>query len=304
VTVVATPVGSNYQTTLQHTADLRLTTPGVILPPAGTPTPRFTFSPSAPAISTPVLFDASTSCAEGGTCSSSAGIVSFTWLFGDGEQGTGERPTHTYDVPGTYNVTLTVRNSRGLSASTTLPVTIEGGTPPVADFVFSPSAPLVGQEIQFNASTSIAAPGRRIVEYRWNWGDGAIDEGRLENHSYDTAGTYNVVLTVIDDVGRRGTVTKPVPVGSGNPVASFTISPQPPVGTGVSLTFDASASAAAAGSTIVSYTWSFGDGSGSGPNPTATVSTDYDDPGTYTVTLTVTDSIGRTASVSQAVRIE
>jgi PKD repeat protein len=304
VSIFATPIGSNHQTAVSFHAEIRLTTPGVILPPADTPTARFIFSPATPAINTPVLFDASSSCAEGETCSSSAGIVSFAWLMGDGTQRSGQRPTHTYDVPGTYNVTLTVTNNRGLSASTTQPVTVGAGTPPTADFVFSPTAPVIGQLVQFNGSASRAAPGRTLVEFNWNWGDGESDEGMLDEHDYQASGTYTVTLTVVDDVGQEATVAKTVTVGTGNPTAAFTVSPQPPVSTGTTLTFDASASTAVSGASIASYTWTFGDGTGDGPNAGATTTKSYGVANTYTVSLTVTDNLGRSATVSQAVRIQ
>jgi PKD repeat protein len=175
---------------------------------------------------------------------------------------------------------------------------------PTADFVFSPSAPVIGQLVQFNASASRAAPGRTLVQYIWNWGDGEVDEGPLDEHDYFAAGVYTVTLTVVDDVGQEGTVAKTVSVGSGNPTAAFTVSPEPPVATGVVLTFDGSTSLAAAGAEIASYRWSFGDGESSAPSPSPTVNHDYDNPGTFTVTLTVTDSLGRTGTANQAVRIE
>jgi PKD repeat protein len=38
-------------------------------------------------------------------------IVSYTWIFGDGGESTGSPSTHTYNVPGQYNVTLTVQDA-------------------------------------------------------------------------------------------------------------------------------------------------------------------------------------------------
>jgi PKD repeat protein len=308
VTILVTPVGSNYQTAITRSAEIRLTTPGVILPPAEGPTPRFTTSPSSPAMNTPVFFDASTSCAGSAACASSAGILSFDWNFGDGTKGWGERTTHTFGAPGVYQVTLRVTNNRGLSASIASPVSVESGAPPVAAFVFSPTSPLVDQEVVFNGEASRAAPGRRLVDYSWRWGDGSPpdsgDDAFETTHAFEQAGTYVVVLTVTDDVGQHGTVTQEVQVGSGNPVASFVVSPQPPVSVGTAITFDASASTAAAGAGIVSYTWSFGNGTGSGPNLSPTTTKAYSRDGTFVVTLTVTDSSGRRGTASQAIAVQ
>jgi PKD repeat protein len=311
LTILATTSGSNAQTAVSHSADIRLVPVGVILPPTQSAGPRFTFSPSDPEAHSPVQFDGSASCAgpvdpaSNDPCPGGQGaIVDYEWTFGDGSTAQGSVVSHTFDDPQTYAVTLTVTNDRGGSGSLTQAVTVEAGEAPTADFVFSPAEPVVGQLVQFNASASRAAPGRQIVEYIWNWGDGDEDEGMLDEHDYFEAGVYTVTLTVVDDVGQQGTVAKTVTVGSGSPTAAFTVSPQPPVSIVTQLTFNGSTSTAVSGASIVSYTWVFGDGTGSGPNATPTVTKTYAAANTYTVTLTVTDSAGRTATVTQAVTIQ
>jgi PKD repeat protein len=54
----------------------------------------------------------------------------------------------------------------------------------------------------------------------------------------------------------------------------------------------------------VSNTWSFGDGTGSGPNASPIATKAYSAAGTYIVTLTVTDNMGRTSTVNQAVGVQ
>jgi outer membrane protein assembly factor BamB len=50
---------------------------------------------------------------------------SFTWKFGDGTQVTSKKPlNHTYSVPGTYNVTVTVTDRTGGVANATVTVTV------------------------------------------------------------------------------------------------------------------------------------------------------------------------------------
>lgn len=83
---------------------------------------------------------------------------------------------------------------------------------PTADFVFFPSMPTKGQQIIFNASTSFAAPGRTIVSYVWNWGDGETGNGMVEDHDYPIPGTYSVTLTVTDDAGNQGAIAKIIKV--------------------------------------------------------------------------------------------
>ncbi|GAA5001423.1 M20/M25/M40 family metallo-hydrolase [Pseudoluteimonas lycopersici] len=55
---------------------------------------------------------------------SDGSIVSRSWNFGDGKSSTATSPTHVYSTVGTYNVTLTVTDDDGATASKTSPVTI------------------------------------------------------------------------------------------------------------------------------------------------------------------------------------
>jgi len=73
----------------------------------------------------PVQFDGSRS-------SDNFGIVSYEWDFGDNTKGTGETVTHTYIKPGTYTVTLTVKDDAGLTAKDSIKVIVQassGGFP-------------------------------------------------------------------------------------------------------------------------------------------------------------------------------
>jgi len=80
----------------------------------------------------PIIFDAKASC-------DNIGVVNYEWDFGDGTIGTGMITTHTYPDPGTYNVTLKVKDEAGNNAtdSTTITVLVRDtdgdGTPDVTD---------------------------------------------------------------------------------------------------------------------------------------------------------------------------
>ena len=57
---------------------------------------------------------------------SQGNIVKYEWDFGDGNTAEGEYATHTY-YSGDWNITLTVYDKKGLSASETLKIEVKGG---------------------------------------------------------------------------------------------------------------------------------------------------------------------------------
>ena len=142
-------------------------------------------------------------------------------------------------------------------------------------------------------------PDGSIASYAWNWGDGsAATTGSTSTHTYATAGSYPVGLTVTDNGGATGTfattATPTRPAGQ-PPVALLTVNC-----TNLVCNADGTASSDPDG-TIAGYAWSWSDGSpdGSGPTPTHA----YGAAGTYLVTLTVTDDSGSTNSASVSVTV-
>ena len=76
----------------------------------------FVFSPIDPHVGDVVFFNGSLS---------SVTNASYAWDFGDGTNGSGVQPTHTYSTARTYTVTLIVTNERGQTASTSKTVTVQ-----------------------------------------------------------------------------------------------------------------------------------------------------------------------------------
>jgi PKD repeat protein len=93
---------------------------------AATPaTPRFTFSPTAPAPRQQVNFNASQS-----TPGPNRRIVSYAWDFGDGSPlGSGMLTNHVYAGEGTFTVTLTITDDNGRKYSTSSTVPVKAPTP-------------------------------------------------------------------------------------------------------------------------------------------------------------------------------
>jgi hypothetical protein len=121
---------------------------------------------------------------------------------------------------GTYNVTASVylvypNNLTELEDGTTndtLNASFQIQIYPVVDFTYSPSSPVVGQEVLFDASDSYApgADGGTIAAYRWDFGDGTLVEVTTPTitHIYRWSATFTVTLEVADDVGLESTLTR------------------------------------------------------------------------------------------------
>src|SRR5207245_1332014 len=169
--------------------------------------------------------------------------------------------------------------------------------PPVTSFTESATTAPTGTAISFDASTS-HDPDGTIVSYSWNFGDGMTSTGATTSHSYTTAGSYTVTLTVTDNSGSTGMSTATKTITDRAPTASFTFTPANPT-VGQTVTFDASSSMDPDG-TITNYAWDFGDTS-TGTGVTTTHA--YAAAGTYTVTLTVTDNSGNTGTSSATITV-
>lgn len=172
--------------------------------------------------------------------------------------------------------------------------------PTTVDFTFSPTPAVVDQTIFFNATASRAAPGRSLVLYQWDFGKGTTGTGLTVTKSYAEEGTYTVTLKVTDDAGAFGTTSKTVTVTNPQPKPDFTILPASPA-IGQQVTVNASSTTGP--SPITAYAWSFGLNSTPTSGSGISSSTAYSTSGTKVITLTVTDSAGRTATISKQVTV-
>jgi PKD repeat protein len=141
-------------------------------------------------------------------------IVRYTWNFGDGAVLTTLVPSasHTYAQGGSFVLTVVAENSFGRTGTASRTIAIGLSPAPTVDFAVSPSDPTPNQVVRFNASATQAAPGRTIVSYAWDFGNGTSGSGLTAQAVYSQIGTYQVTLTVTDDLGRRGVAVKPVAV--------------------------------------------------------------------------------------------
>lgn len=121
------------------------------------------------------------------------GATSYSWDFDDGQTASEPNPMHEFAEAGTYQVTLTAKNTSKF-AEVTKAVRI-GEPLPVATFTVSADNVEVPAEIAFT-NTSVNG-----VSYSWNFGDGSSSAEKSPVHIFTDAGTYTVTLLVGNSSG-------------------------------------------------------------------------------------------------------
>lgn len=187
---------TNYQKSVQLTVmdddgALAATSQVVNLPPVA----AFT----ATCVGRTCTFDGSASTDPDGN------LAGMMWRFGDGaDRGCCNPVTHTYAAAGTYYASLTVTDeSSGTNTVTQAVVVGTDNTPPFASFWYQCGA----LTCSFNATLSSDPDGSPLT-YAWNFGDAITGTGAFLSHTYASAGTYSVVLTVRDSGGLTATQTQ------------------------------------------------------------------------------------------------
>ena len=250
------------------------------------PSAAFSATPASDVAPARVSFDAGASSAVG------ADLKSYRWDFGDGNLASGVQVEHTFATYGSYDVVLTVTDSNGTQALSRQTLLINGAPEPV----FSASS-LVGEpplEVSFDASAS-ADPDGTIESYTWDFGDGTAARGAQVTHRFDTAGTFNVSLSVTDDRGAGASASQSVTANL-PPVAAWLTEAGAQA---FEVAFDGALSSDPDGE-IENYTWTFGDGSSAqGAAPTHRFASG----GEYTVSLSVTDTFGATGTETRTILV-
>ncbi|MEO1257634.1 MAG: choice-of-anchor B family protein [Bacteroidota bacterium] len=203
----------------------------------------------------------------------SMGGGTYTWDFGDGTTSNEEDPSHSYNAVGTYTVALTVTNECGTNTYSQDVLVL--AIPPVVGIGVSSTDGCTPFVVEFT-DESTGAPDT------WNWtflgGDPAISNEQNPTVTYNTPGTWSVMLTVSNAAGESTVQETQLITVSPSPEAAYNYTVNGPEVTFVNTSANGD-----------SYVWDFGDGTTSTEfNPFHT----FPGVGEYEVTLTVESDCG------------
>jgi gliding motility-associated-like protein len=218
--------------------------------------------------------------------SSTPGIASWSWNFGDATTSTLANPSHAYAAAGNYNVKLVVTDGLGCKDSITRVVTVNAK--PVAGFTI----PAICLPAASNFTNTSTIASGSITSWTWTFGDATGSALQNPTHAYAAPGTYSVKLVVRSALGCLDSISINAVVNA-KPVASFSAD----TACSLSPTKFIDLSTISSG-VITGWAWDFGDGSGSTSQNTSNA---YASGGSYTTSLIVSSIAGCTDTISQTV---
>ena len=154
-------------------------------------------------------------------------IVQYDWQFFSGDtwhDNISATPTHTYNAPGIYTVTLRVHDDSASTATATTIVTVNTSN-------HLPSTPTITGPTTGNVNTNYSytvnaiEPGNNTIRYVIDWGDGtkttstfsASGTSYIASHKWAISGVYTIKVNTEDNNnGISGTTTLQVTIGAPN----------------------------------------------------------------------------------------
>lgn len=206
-----------------------------------------------------------------------ANVASVSWDFGDGGTSTLPAPSHTYNNPGVYTVSMSVTTTTGCSDIVVKNNLIVVGAKPSVSLSYVNGSGCGPLTVQFINTSS------NFVSCLWLFGDGSSSTQTNPAHTYTNSGTFSVTLKCWGPTGCTKSIVYRDIIAVTRTEAMFSATPRigcPPL--------DVTFAAISPGSGLT-YLWDFGDGTTStSQNPQHT----YNTSGNFDVTLIVTDSLG------------
>jgi len=174
--------------------------------PLQNPTADFSFNPTTGGIPLSVVFDGSASSSPNGS------ITNYSWDFGDGNSASGNfEVNHIYRAAGTFAIVLTVTDSAGMTATAAKQIVVTPPQPPIASFTYSVDTSTGSITLSADGSSS-SSPNGSILDWSWDFGDGGTGSGGAVTYIFAFSGTYEVSLTVTDNVGYSDTTYQTITV--------------------------------------------------------------------------------------------
>src|SRR5215207_7996718 len=239
----------------------------------------------------------------------------YIWNFGDGSEESDEQTVlHTFEEAGTYNVTLAATDTDNQNAFDSIEITVNEPPPPTTitepltvGIISNGTESVVPATFEFQANLT---GGTGPYTISWDFGDGSEEsDEQTVLHTFEEAGTYNVVVTGTDENGQEAsdnleiTINEPPP-----PPPPTTITEPLTVGiisngteSVVPATFEFQANLTG-GTGPYTISWDFGDGSEESDEQT--VLHTFEEAGTYNVTLAATDTDNQNAFDSIEISVE
>ncbi|TVP43470.1 MAG: PKD domain-containing protein, partial [Mongoliibacter sp.] len=134
----------------------------------------------------------------------SEGATSWNWDFGDGTTSTEQNPSHTYQSPGAYTVSLSINTGSTCADSNTRSNYIQVVGPEV-EFTSNITRGCGPLEVSFTNQSITPSPP---TSFSWDFGDGQTSTEINPTHTYASPGIFTVSLTIRDLDGCTRTLTK------------------------------------------------------------------------------------------------
>jgi PKD repeat protein len=137
----------------------------------------------------------------------------FEWKVNGQDIAVGDYADYKFPYNNIYELQLKVTDQWGAYSTDTKQIDVAGSAAQQIVFEYSPIKPVAGQSVQFGANNTYI-PGSTIASYAWDFGDSSSGTGVAPTHTYSSAGTYTVELSVTDSNSHIFTMTKDIVVES------------------------------------------------------------------------------------------
>ncbi|MFK5970650.1 MAG: PKD domain-containing protein [Candidatus Marithrix sp.] len=169
------------------------------------PISAFTVSPKNGIAPLTVNLDASASNDPDGE------LESYEWISSDGHKNVGKTTDMTFDKEGQFEITLTVTDNGNSTTTATQNISVGENSLPIPQFILTPETGKEPLSVVVDARSSYDSDGH-IADYQWETSDGQTAFDDTANFTFDTAGEYEITLTVADDKDSTDNLTKIVTV--------------------------------------------------------------------------------------------